>query len=204
MKGYIDQSIQKQKNKDNSVDWCYFTMEDALLFGSLRLAILCHTDRMKISCQSLLVNTIPLILTDAGGQAWCNPTYYILAHLSNYATGKVLKQVVTGPTYDSEKAQNVLVVDSVSVENEKDFALFFVNRSHNKQIVQLDHDFSLETSGQQIVLKSEQLSDKNLRTAPTTIFPQTEEITCLENGKIVVKLDPCSWNVIKIKKLEEK
>lgn len=183
------------------IDWCYFTMEDALLFGSLGLAILRHADRVKIGCQSLLVNTIPLILTDAGGQAWCNPTYYILEHLSNYATGKVLKQVATGPTYDSEKAQNVPFVDSVIVENEEDLVLFFVNRSHDKQTVQLDHDFSLETSGQQIVLKSEQLSDKNLRTAPTTLLPQTRTINCLENGKIVVTLDKYSWNVIKIKKL---
>ena len=37
------------------IDWCYFTMEDTLLFGSLGLAILRHADRVKISCQSLLV-----------------------------------------------------------------------------------------------------------------------------------------------------
>lgn len=182
------------------IDWCYFTMEDALLFGSLGLAILRHADRVKIACQSLLVNTIPLILTDAGGKAWCNPTYHIMAHLSNYAKGYVLRQTVNGPTYDCEKIKDVPFVDSVVVENETELVVFCVNRGNQKQIVSLDHDFDLASEGEHIVLKSEQLLDKNLRETPNKIVPQTKKIQFSDKRKLVVSVEMYSWNVIKIKK----
>lgn len=182
------------------IDWCYFTMEDALLFGSLGLSILRHADRVKIACQSLLVNTIPLILTDAEGQAWCNPTYHIIAHLSNYAKGKVLRQTVEGPTYDCEKIKNVPFVDSVIVENEDELVLFLVNRRDQAQTVSLDHDFDLAEQGEHIVLKSEQLLDKNLRETPNKISPETTSIAFAEKQRLVVSVEKYSWNVIKIKK----
>ena len=197
---------QPEKKHENfevgsPIDWCFFTMEDSLLFGSLGLSILRHADRVKIACQSLLVNTIPLILTDPKGEAWCNPTYFIMAHLSKYAKGTVLNQVIEGPTYDCEKIKDVPIVDSVVIENKQEVVMFLVNRGDQNHTIYLDHDFDLSLTAEQIVLKSETLLDKNLRETPNKIVPNTKEITFEKNSMIAVTAEKYSWNVVKIKKL---
>lgn len=184
------------------IDWCYFTLEDSLLFGSLGLAILRHADRVKIGCQSLLVNTIPLILTDEKGQAWCNPTYFVMQHLAKFARGKVLQQIVDGPVYDCEKIKNVSVIDSVVVDDGEYIALFLVNRSEKKQQVSFDCDVSLEKQGEHIELISENLLDKNLSEAPNKIAPTSKAINFKEN-QITLSLKGYSWNVVRVKKSEE-
>lgn len=183
------------------VDWCYFTMEDSLLFGCLGLSILRHADRVKIACQSLLVNTIPLILTDAEGESWCNPTYFIMAHLSKYAKGKVLEQIINCPTYDCETIKGVPYIDSVVIENENEIIVFVVNRTEVEQCILFDHDFDLKNEGNHIFLKSENLSDKNLRETPNKILPKKDKIYFDENKDMLLTADKYSWNVFQIEKI---
>ena len=185
------------------IDWCYFTMEDTLLFGSLGLSILRHADRVKIACQSLLVNTIPLILTDVNGDSWCNPTYYVMQHLSCFAKGKVLQQIVTGPTYGTEKITNVQVIDSCIVENDNEVVLFFVNRSNNQQIVYFQGDIPFLDKYEHIELSSSNLQDKNTKKSPYKIRPkQNIDTVKIENMSIEIELTPYSWNVVRLNKIE--
>lgn len=184
------------------IDWCHFTMEDTLLFGTLGLAILRHADRVKIACQSLLVNTIPLILTEKNGSAWVNPTYYVMQHLANYAKGQVLDQQMVCPTYECVDGQVVSIIDSVVVENDHEIVLFLVNRTEEEVTITTTHDFDLETKAVQLVLKSNDLLDKNTKEAPDTIQPLQQEIAVNEMNKIHVVLEAYSWNVIRLIKCE--
>ncbi len=112
-------------------DWVKFHMEDALVFGSAMLTILRNADRIKIACQSLLVNTIPMILTEKGGPAWRNPTFYPFAHVSQFGRGTVLRNVLDTPKYDTSVYTDVPVIDSLSVYNEEkaELTVFALNRS---------------------------------------------------------------------------
>ncbi|OTP10284.1 alpha-N-arabinofuranosidase [Enterococcus sp. 10A9_DIV0425] len=185
------------------IDWCHFTMEDTLLFGTLGLAILRHADRVKIACQSLLVNTIPLILTEKGGIAWLNPTYYVMQHLATYAKGHVLDQRIVCPTYDCEKVQDVPVVDSVIVVNDIELVIFLVNRTKEASEINLHHDFCLAQEARQIVLKSQNLLDKNTIDTPHVILPKEEKVNIGGGNRIEFIIEGYSWNVIRIKKCEE-
>lgn len=185
------------------VDWCYFTLEDALLFGTLGLSLLRHCDRIKIGCQSLLVNTIPLILTDAMGVAWVNPTYYIMQQLSCLAKGQVLQQLQDGPTYINEEFGQVPYVDSVIVENTDELILFCVNRMSSEQSIEVNHDFDLETDAVHSCLRSSNLFDRNTREAPDTIkLEETSVLQVNHKNQLAVVLPAYSWNVFKIKKHE--
>ena len=113
-------------------------MEDTLLFGTLGLTILRHADRVKIACQSLLVNTIPLILTEKNGIAWVNPTYYVMQHLAKYAKGTVLDQQTFCPTYDRDTGKEVPIIDSVVVENEQEIRTVSSD-SHRRESVHYDN-----------------------------------------------------------------
>lgn len=185
----------------SAIDWCYFTMEDTLLFGTLGLSILRHADRVKIACQSLLVNTIPLILTDAGGNAWCNPTYYVMEHLSKFSKGTVLRQKSSGPTYDCSKINEVPNVDSVVIENRNELVIFAVNRVASTQALQVDHDFHLSEDVEHIILKSNNLSDKNMRENPNLIHPTKMNYRIANSKQISIELEAHSWNVIIINKI---
>lgn len=202
-------NVHAQPEKENHpfevgspIDWCQFTMEDTLLFGSLGLAILRHADRVKIGCQSLLVNTIPLILTDAMGDSWVNPTYYVMKDLALLAKGRVMESIVDGPKYDVEKISGVDFVDSCIVENETGLVVFLVNRTDSEQIVSLDYDdFDDELLYHHTALFSDNLLDKNTRDEQNKIQPReiSDSITDTEN-KLSIQVKPYSWNTITISK----
>lgn len=202
-------NVHAQPEKENHpfevgspIDWCQFTMEDTLLFGSLGLAILRHADRVKIGCQSLLVNTIPLILTDAGGDCWVNPTYFVMEQLSNYAKGEVLQTQFSGPTYNVDKMKQVEYVDSCLVNNEEELVLFLVNRSKEEQLVEVDHDFDQSLSLiEHCFIGGHDLLAKNTRDNQEQIKTQTlTDSVTLEDKKIEAKIPGHSWNMLRMKK----
>lgn len=183
------------------IDWCHFSMEDTLLFASMGLSILRRADRIKITCQSLLVNTIPLILTDAKGQSWCNPTYYVLKDLSNLAKGTVLQSAVSGTVYNTDRYQNVPFIDSVIVDSGTELICFVVNRSSKEEriIVNTTSNFSGEIFHSE--LSSENLDDKNTRENPTCVQPkEVKGHVSLVNQQIKITVAPYSWNTISIGK----
>ncbi|EOL63483.1 TPA: alpha-N-arabinofuranosidase [Enterococcus faecium] len=178
-----------------------YNFEDALLLGCLLITLLKHADRVKISCQSLLVNTIPLILTDAKGQAWRNPTYYVMQHLSKYAKGQVLEQQIICPVYDCEKIKNVPYVDSVIVDNGNQLTIFLINRTNEQQKITIEHDFNLLDQGERYTLTSSDLLDKNTREEPEKIKPEINYFSIEKHDELNVGIEKYSWNVIRIKKM---
>ncbi|WP_373231096.1 alpha-N-arabinofuranosidase [Cohnella sp.] len=181
-------------------DWVKFHMEDALVFGSAMLTILKHADRITIACQSLLVNTIPLILTEKGGKAWRNPTYYPFEHVSRYGRGEVLRTLVDSPKYDTSSYSDVPIVDSVAVYNEEkeELTVFAINRSDEPIVLEMDiRDFNQYTIKEHIVLKHESLHAVNTADQPLEVHPGQCQDTMLSDGRATSRLDKYSWNVIR-------
>nr|WP_164508440.1 alpha-L-arabinofuranosidase C-terminal domain-containing protein [Lacticaseibacillus baoqingensis] len=182
----------------NPVDWCYFDLADTLLFGSMALAILRHGDRVKLSCQALLVNTIPLILTDEAGAAWANPTYYVLqallAQLSDES--RVLKTDLIGAvTYDTAEFLAVPMIDQVLIDTGTSYVLFAVNRGEETQTLAITLP-QPAVSGQHQVLCGA-LDAQNTREHPHTLTPQTKPLI-VATGAVAqqVSLPGYSWNVV--------
>jgi alpha-L-arabinofuranosidase len=181
-------------------DWCRFTMEDTLVFGSMLLTILRNADRIKIACQSLLVNTIPLILTEKGGEAWRNPTFYPLMHASLFGRGDVLINVIDTPKYDTPEYSDVPVIDSVSVFNEekKELTVFAVNRGDEPVLLKADvRDFKEYGLREHIVLKHDRLNAVNTSENPYEVRPVVCNDTKINDGYAESLLEKYSWNVIR-------
>lgn len=182
-------------------DWVKFHMEDALVFGSAMLTLLRRADRIQIACQSLLVNTIPMILTEKGGKAWRNPTFYPFLHVSRYGRGEVLRSIVDSPKYDTAKYTDVPIIDPVTVYNEeaRELTVFCVNRG--EESVKLDFDFRDFGSGlafnEHIVLKHERLNAVNTSDNPYEITPQPGSGVTIQDGRAEALIDPYSWNVLR-------
>jgi alpha-N-arabinofuranosidase len=182
-------------------DWVRLHMEDALVFGSALMTILRHADRIDIACQSLLVNTIPMILTNKGGPAWRNPTFYPFLHASRYGRGQVLRLVTETPKYDTALYTDVSVVDSVAVHNEEkgELTVFAVNRGEEAVLYELDiRDFGGGVGFEEhIVMSHDRLDAVNTAEQPEEVKPRSGGRTTLDGGRAESVLAPYSWNVIR-------
>lgn len=181
-------------------DWVKFHMEDALVFASTMLAIVRNADRIKIACQSLLVNTIPLILTEKGGKAWRNPTYYPFAHVSKYGRGEVLRCVLDSPKYDTPDYTDVPVIDTVAVwDGEKGgLTVFAVNRGKEPLLLQMDlRDFGGLAAAEHIEMRHERLDAVNTADRPDEIAPRPGSGITVRDGRAESQLQPFSWNVLR-------
>ncbi|MBO9600340.1 MAG: alpha-N-arabinofuranosidase, partial [Cohnella sp.] len=74
-----------------------YTMEDALVVGCLLIALLKHSDRVRMACLAQLVNVIAPIMTENGGQAWAQTIFYPYMHASVHGRGKALVPLVQSP-----------------------------------------------------------------------------------------------------------
>jgi alpha-N-arabinofuranosidase len=181
-------------------DWVKFHMEDALVFGSAMLTILRNADRIDIACQSLLVNTIPMILTEKGGKAWRNPTFFPFAHVSQFGRGEVLRSEMDSPKYDTSIYTDVPLIDSVTVYNEEndELTVFAVNRGDEPVLLNTDiRDFKGYSLKEHIVLKHNKLNAVNTSNNPLEVSPRICTDTSIENGCAASMLDQYSWNVIR-------
>ncbi|MDA3957104.1 alpha-L-arabinofuranosidase C-terminal domain-containing protein [Oceanispirochaeta sp.] len=187
-------------------DWCQYTMEDTLVFASMMLTILRHADRIKIGCQSLLVNTIPLILSLKEGPAWRNATYYPLLHASLYAKGEVLQQQSSGPLYTAGDFTDVPGVDSATVLDEEGgvITLFSVNRLSEDVSLKFICDGMFQGEKKEIQVEHIQLYHKDLMArntidAPETLTPVSCSFTKASDEDLSMTLRPYSWNVFRMK-----
>lgn len=179
-----------------------YTMEDALLVGSLLITLLRHADRVKIACLAQLVNVIAPIMTATGGGSWRQTIYYPFLHASRYGRGTALEVHVSSPTYPDKEFGDVPYLDAVAtIQPEKDsLTVFAVNRS-------LSDDLPLEAGGmslegyrviEQLCLTHPNLKAVNTLEKPTEVVPQVLNTARLENGKLSAVLPRQSWNVLRL------
>lgn len=186
----------------NPVDWCYFNLADTLLFGSMALAILRHGDRVKLSCQALLVNTIPLILTDEGGNAWANPTYYvlqsILKNLSDTST-VVASSLTDSQNYSTKRYQDVPVIDQVVMDTGSAYVVFAVNRGASDQQLTITLPQAAQAGDKRQLTGA--LTDENTREDPETLKLRADNSFKIDAGATQqsANLSGYSWNVLTYK-----
>lgn len=187
-------------------DWCQYNLEDTLVFGSMLLSILRHADRIKIACQSLLVNTIPLILTVKGKDAWRNPTYYTLQQVSKYGRGSVLRSVINGPTYGVDFDPNVQGVDQIIILNEdtSELTVFCINRLEDYIELEVSvKEQILDDLIEHLVMTNDDLTIINSISNQTALVPEVQDGSCVTNSTIHAALQPYSWNMIRVSIKEE-
>lgn len=176
-----------------------FNLSEALVFGSMLITLLRHSDRVKMACQSILINCVPLMLTKKDGPVWANTTYYPMLHVSRYARGVTLRTVMEGPQYDAGEYGSVDAIDHVAIYHEEtgEITVFAVNRT--------DEPVALAFSGfgfahdpvlaEHIAMEGD-TDVRNTLHHPLACIPHTVQDS-LENDGSCVRLNPYSWNVLR-------
>ncbi|MGN9815674.1 arabinosylfuranosidase ArfA [Streptomyces sp. SD11] len=202
-------SRTQEEAERNPLDWPEaprllednYNVTDAVVFGSLLIALLRHADRVTIACLAQLVNVIAPIMTEPGGPAWRQTTFFPFAQASRHGRGEVLDVRVDSPTYETAKYGETDLLHATAVRAEDgSVTVFAVNRSRTES---LPLEVTLDTLGLTTVTEHSALSDedpeaRNTLTDPERVRPHDVPGTTLQNGKLTTTLDPLSWNMIRL------
>jgi alpha-N-arabinofuranosidase len=178
-----------------------YTLEDALLVGSMLITLIKHSDRVKIACLAQLVNVIAPIMTVNGGMAWRQTIFYPYMHASIYGRGTSLLPVVDSPRYSTKEYDDVPLLDIAAVWNQeyKELVIFAVNKDMEESLlVECDlRSFPGYKMVEHISLGNADIKARNTLDNPMNIVPERRNNASEENGKVIVSLDKLSWNVLR-------
>ncbi|MEU0946695.1 alpha-L-arabinofuranosidase C-terminal domain-containing protein [Streptomyces canus] len=175
-----------------------YSVADAVVVGNLLMTLLKHSDRVTSASLAQLVNVIAPIMTEPGGPAWRQTTFYPFSITSRLAAGEVIRPVVEAPTYTTARHGEASVVDAVATVDEDQAALFLVNRELT-QATQVTVD--VRSLGSSRILEAVTLADKdayakNTLTEQNRVTPHTNPSAVLSEGLLSVELPPVSWTAI--------
>ncbi|MEU4683220.1 alpha-N-arabinofuranosidase [Streptomyces xinghaiensis] len=180
-----------------------YSVTDAVVFGSLLIALLRHADRVTVACLAQLVNVIAPILTEPGGPAWRQTTFFPFAQASRYGRGRVLTVNPAGPVYETARYGEVPLLHATAVQDEETGAVtvFAVNRSQTEPLP-LEaalHGLSVRRVAEHSVLADADPEARNTLAEPERVTPHAAaEGTDLADGVLRTVLEPLSWNVIRL------
>lgn len=178
-----------------------YSVTDAVVFGSLLIALLRHADRVKVACLAQLVNVIAPILTEPGGPAWRQTTFFPFAQASRHGRGEVLDVRVDSPTYETARYGTTDLLHATAVRaDDGTVTVFAVNRSRTEP---LPLEIALGGLGLTSVVEHTALADadpdaRNTLAEPERVTPHTVGSTTLTDGALEAVLAPLSWNVIRL------
>ena len=159
-----------------------------------------NADVVKIACLAQLVNALAPIMTEPGGRAWAQTTYWPFYYTARHGHGAALRAAVDCPAYDCAAGSGIPCVDCAAVHDAQagTITLFLVNKH-------LTEDISLQIKGlgpakcqQWITLAGYDMEATNTAdSAP--VQPRTAKGTVIQNGCLYACLEKASWNMLVIK-----
>ncbi len=177
-----------------------YSVADAVVFGNLMISLLKHADRVTSASLAQLVNVIAPIMTEPGGPAWKQTTFFPFAITSRLAQGQSLELKLDAPTYETEVYGEVPLVDAVATHDPETgrAAVFLVNRSQHESIT-LTVDIA--GLGDVSVLESHTIADddvyaKNTLAEPERVAPRANDTATIDEGVLTITLPPVSWSAL--------
>ncbi len=94
-----------------------YSLADAVVVGNLLISLLRHADRVTSASLAQLVNVIAPIMTEPGGGAWRQTTFFPFAITSRLAQGDALQLALEVPSYATQQYGEVPLVDAVATHD---------------------------------------------------------------------------------------
>jgi alpha-N-arabinofuranosidase len=172
---------------------------DAVVLGNLLISLLRHADRVTAASIAQLVNAIAPIMTEPGGAAWRQTTFYPFSLTSRLSRGVALELKLESPTYDTELYGEVAVVDAVATHDAGGgTTVFAVNRSLTDPVTL---EIDARALGGFATVSAMSIFDDDVHATnsaadPDRVRPRRNESAEASDGLISVTLPPCSWTVL--------
>jgi len=176
-----------------------YNFEDALLVGCLLNTLHNNCDRVKIACLAQLVNVIAPIMTENGGKAWAQTTFYPFMYSSLYGRGKTLHPIIESDKYLSREKWEIPYLSASVIDNEEtgEVVIFASNRNLDED---MELDIDLEGFGSCALIEHVELYSDDLKAVndkdTTRVTPASAEVK--DGSKVTLKKH--SWNMLRFKK----
>lgn len=196
----LDQPVRGWETAPRLLEDVY-SVTDAVVVGSLLIALLRHADRVRVACLAQLVNAIAPIMTEPGGRAWRQSTFYPFALTSRHGRGTVLTAEPESPVIRTAGHGDVPAVHATAVlggENEE-VTVFAVNRLRGAPVELLVEFRGLRPTK---ILEHQAITDPdedacNTAAQPSRVAPKPLDGTRMAEGPARIVLPPMSWNMIR-------
>jgi alpha-N-arabinofuranosidase len=179
-----------------------YTVADAVVFGSLLITMLKHSDRVTSASLAQLVNVIAPIMTEPGGPSWRQTTFFPFAETSAHGRGVALDVELTSSTYRTDRFGDVDTVDAVATHDPESgrFAIFVVNRAVDGPTELIVDLSAVGADARDLAVRVRTLTDPDLDAANTRENPDRVALTELaftrEGDILRLELPAVSWTEI--------
>jgi alpha-N-arabinofuranosidase len=172
-----------------------YTVADAVVVGNLLMTLLKHSDRVTSASLAQLVNVIAPIMTEPGGPAWRQTTFFPFSITSRLASGEVIRPVIEAPAYDTARHGEAPVIDAIATVNDGRTAVFLVNRDLTETArVTIDvRSLGSTRITEAVTLASADVYAKNTLTDQDRVKPAANVSAALTDGILTIELPPVSW-----------
>ncbi|GAA4718129.1 arabinosylfuranosidase ArfA [Phytohabitans rumicis] len=178
-----------------------YSVTDAVVVGSLLITLLRRCDRVAAASLAQLVNVIGPIMTEPGGPAWRQTTFYPFADAARYGRGRVLRLETEGPTHETAKHGTVPLLHATAVQGEDGtVTVFAVNRDTTRPLTLTVDVRALGARGpvSHTYLADADRHARNTSVSPDRVTPQAGSSATVDDGVLTVELPALSWNTILI------
>jgi alpha-N-arabinofuranosidase len=179
-----------------------YSVTDAVVVGSLLVTLLRHCDRIGVACLAQLVNVIAPIVTEPGGRAVRQTTFYPFAQASRHGRGRVLRVEPHAPVHETARYGEVPLLHATATADDAtgEVTLFAVNRDRTRPLA-LTADLRAlpaHTVIEHLVLADDDPAAANTLDAPDRVVPRRHAGTRIDDATLSATLPPLSWNVIRL------
>lgn len=179
-----------------------YSVADAVVFGNLLISLLKHADRVTSASLAQLVNVIAPIMTEPGGPAWKQTTFFPFALTSKLAKGTALDVKLEADAYSTDVYGMVPLVDAVATfdAGARTTSVFLVNRSQAEDAKVTIDLTSLDGA---VVLDAQTLSDTDIHAKNTIDHPDRvglnkNKSVAVRDGIVEITLPPVSWTALSL------
>ncbi len=181
-----------------------YTAADAVVFSDLLITLLKNADRVRAASLAQLVNVIAPIMTEPGGPAWRQTTFYPFSLTAALAKGgTVFEPKLSSTTVTTPRYGEVDAVDAVAVRcADGSIAVFAANRA-------LDDDAAFDITLPAdcgTTVEATTLHDDDIYAANTlddqnrvTPYTNTTAVMDADTHTVHVSLPPVSWTALHIR-----
>ncbi|WP_348786690.1 alpha-N-arabinofuranosidase [Leifsonia sp. NPDC080035] len=177
-----------------------YSVADAVVVGNLLITLLKNHDRVRSASLAQLVNVIAPIMTEPGGAAWRQTTFFPFSVTSRLAKGDVLRPTISTGTYETVVHGDAGIVDAVATHDAESgrAAVFLVNRSQTAaETVRIDvRDLGVATVEEALSLFDDDVYAKNTFADQERVGLKANGSASLADGVLTIELPPVSWTAV--------
>ena len=180
-----------------------YSAADAVVFGDLLITLLKNADHVRAACFAQLVNVIAPIMTEPGGPAWRQTTFYPFSATARLAKGgTALEPKLASDPVCTSRYGEVDGINAVAIRcADGTLAVFATNRSLKDSC-----EFEIKVPGTVCAVEANTLHDDDLFAANTLqdqerVVPHTNDTATLDaaSGTIRITLPPVSWTALHVR-----